>query len=284
MTRSTPRVRPAAFAGRWYPGTHASLAGAVDGYLAAASRDAVAEPGDVRALVSPHAGLVYSGPVAAHGYARVAGSSFDIVVLVGPSHYADFEGVALTRGVFETPLGPLAVDEGLVDDVLRALPQASEEPGIHAREHSLELQLPFLARVLPRAAILPIVMGHQRRATIEALASVLARVLAGRRALLVASSDLSHYHDAGTAARLDAVVLTHLEQQDPDGLQLSLERRPDHACGGGPMVAVMRAARALGADRGHVLRYADSGDVSGDKSQVVGYVSAAFGTTRQADV
>src|SRR5262249_11549585 len=106
----------------------------------------------------------------------------------------------------------------------------------------------------------------------------LAIVLRGRRTLLIASTDLSHYHDAQTAARLDAVVIDHLARLDADGLQAALDVRPEHACGGGPTVAVMRAARTLGARDSIVLHYADSGDVSGDKTAVVGYVAAAMGT------
>src|SRR5207302_3594350 len=125
-----------------------------------------------------------------------------------------------------------------------------------------------------------LLMGFQTPQTARSLADGLARALAGRRALIVASTDLSHYHDAATAARLDAVVIDHVERFDADGLQQALDRRPEHACGGGPTVAVMLAAKALGAHDAVVLHYADSGDVSGDKSAVVGYLAAAFGNFR----
>jgi AmmeMemoRadiSam system protein B len=120
-------------------------------------------------------------------------------------------------------------------------------------------------------------MGHQSASTSRALADALAATLRGRRALLVASTDLSHYHDAASAAALDRVVIDCVARFDPDALQAALDVRPDHACGGGPTVAVMRAARQLGARDAVVLNYADSGDVSGDKSAVVGYLAAAFG-------
>jgi AmmeMemoRadiSam system protein B len=119
-------------------------------------------------------------------------------------------------------------------------------------------------------------MGQQTRETAFALADALADVVRGRKALLVASSDLSHFHDARTAARLDAMVVDAVDRMDADGLMARLEARPDHACGGGPMVTVLRASRALGATSSRVLRYADSGDVSGDKSAVVGYLAAAL--------
>jgi MEMO1 family protein len=140
--------------------------------------------------------------------------------------------------------------------------------------------LPFLQHLAPAMPIVPLVMGYQTAATADALSEALASVLRGRRALLIASTDLSHYHDAAAAARLDAVVLDRVRQFDADGLQRALDDDPDHACGGGPTVAVMRAARALGARDAIVLDYADSGDVSGDKSKVVGYMAAALGTFR----
>jgi AmmeMemoRadiSam system protein B len=274
MERRGPTpLRRAAFAGQWYPAAPDALAAAVDRCLAA--HPAIA---GVTALIAPHAGLVYSGPVAGYGYAAVAGAACDVVVLVGPSHYAPFDGVALSaRGGFDSPLGALRIDEALADRLAILSSAIHVDPGVHDREHSLELQLPFLARVLPDVPILPLMMGSQDAATSSALAEALATALRGRQPLLVASSDLSHYQDRGTASALDAVVLEHVRAFDPDALQAALDRHPNHACGGGPIVAVMRAARALGATRSAVLRYADSGDVSGDTAQVVGYVSAAFG-------
>jgi len=136
----------------------------------------------------------------------------------------------------------------------------------------------------------PLVVGYQRADTARALGDALAGVLRGRRALVIASTDLSHYHDAKTAARLDGVVVDCVSRFDADGLQDALIAEPDHACGGGPTVAVMRAARALGARDAVVLNYADSGDVSGDKSAVVGYMAAALGnfekssTTEETEV
>ena len=171
----------------------------------------------------------------------------------------------------------MTVDAGLAADLRAAAPLVRESPAVHEREHSLELQLPFLARLFPDVPILPLLVGHQHAATVAALGDALAQVLHGREPLLVASSDLSHYQDRDTAARLDAVVVRHVERNDPDGLQASLTADPSHACGGGPMVAVMRAARGLGATRARVLGYGDSGDVTGDTGQVVGYMSAVFG-------
>jgi AmmeMemoRadiSam system protein B len=265
-------------AGTWYPGTADALRAAVDGHLAAADRGPAAAPhqaGRLRALVAPHAGLIYSGPVAAHAYRRLRAEAFDVVVLVGPSHYVPFDGVSvIPNGVCATPLGPLRIDEEFAAALVGAAPLVRDVPDAHRREHSLELQFPFLAALAPATPIVPLVMGHQSRAAAFALADAIAAAAGARRALLVASSDLSHFHDRPTAARLDGAVIARVDAFDPDGLMTLLEREPGHACGGGPMVAVLRAARALGGDAAAVVHYADSGEVSGDLSSVVGYLAA----------
>jgi AmmeMemoRadiSam system protein B len=276
-------LRRAAVAGSWYPAAPAALTSAVDGYLARA--EASQRLTNLVALIAPHAGLMYSGPVAAFAYQQLRDRPVDLVVLVGPSHFVAFEGVSIySSGGFETPLGTAPVDEACARELKAVTTIVREVPEAHVREHSLEMQLPFLRRVAPAARIVPLVMGAQTSHTSEDLAIALTKVLRlrgarGERIVLVASTDLSHYHDAATAAALDGIVIDHVARFDEDGLQKALDRRPEHACGGGPAVAVMRAARQLGAQDGVVLRYADSGDVSGDKSQVVGYLAAAFGTT-----
>ena len=268
-----PQVRRAAVAGTWYPGDPARLVRDLDAHLARASVTAASPP---RAIIAPHAGLMYSGPVAAFAYEAARTSPARTIVLIGPSHFVPFEGVSIwPTGAWETPLGRIEVDAELaaalqVSDVIVELDAA------HGREHSLEMQLPFLAHLKPGVPIVPMVMGHQTRATSFELADAVAKAVraSGKDVLLVASSDLSHYEDARVAARLDEVVMTHVEAMDAAGLMEALEAEPRHACGGGPMVAVIDAARQLGASSARVLRYADSGDVSGDKSSVVGYMAA----------
>jgi len=274
-------VRPAAVAGSWYPDTADRLAREVDGYLAAARVDPTSSP---LAIVAPHAGLRYSGPVAAFAYHAIAKVRYSSIVLVGPSHFAGFDGVSIwPRGAWQTPFGAVAVDEGLASAIAGATREVIEHRPAHAREHSLELQLPFIAHLCRGVPIVPLVMGYQRRETAFALGDALARVLGGPswqdrggRVLLVASSDLSHYHDARVAGAMDAVVLERVANLDADALMDTLEEQPHHACGGGPIVSVMHAAVQLGATQARVLRYADSGDVSGDKSSVVGYMAAAI--------
>lgn len=272
-------LRRAAVAGSWYPGRADQLEAQLDAHLGQADQMARADVppnAELVGLVAPHAGLVYSGPVAAHAYRLLRGRAFDLIVLVGPSHYVGFDGVSVwPAGEFETPFGSLVVDSAAAQALLQRCPAVKELPAAHQREHSLEMQLPFLARIAPTSKILPLVMGQQTRATAFALADALVDVVRGR-ALLVASSDLSHFHEAKTAARLDALVVDDVDRMDAEGLMTRLEARPDHACGGGPIVTVLRAARALGATTSRVLSYADSGDVSGDKSSVVGYLAAAL--------
>lgn len=271
-------MRPAAVAGSWYPGNKSQLEAAVDAHLASA--ESVPSDSCPKALIAPHAGLAYSGPVAAYAYKLVRRCRYSAAVLVGPSHFVAFHGVSIwPRGVWENPLGGVRVDEDLAGAIAAQLEAVVEHPVAHGREHSLEMQLPFLARLLPSVPIVPLVMGHQDRATAIELGDALARAVKAQPdgdVLLIASSDLSHYEDAKTASKLDAVVLRCVETFDFAGLMDALEREPRHACGGGPMVSVLRAAAQLGYTKSRVLRYADSGDVSGDKSSVVGYMAAGI--------
>jgi AmmeMemoRadiSam system protein B len=277
-------IRPAAVAGTWYPGTAPALAAEVDRYLAQADRTGTDVQGDLAAIIAPHAGLMYSGPVAAHAYRLLRGRAFDVAVLVGPSHFVGFEGVSIyPSGGFGTPFGVARIDADCARAIAGAAAVVVEHRSAHAREHSLEMQLPFLAHLAPGLPIVPLVMGYQTKEIAFALGDALATALRGRKALLVASTDLSHYHDAKTASALDAVVIDCVSRFDADGLQRALDARPDHACGGGPTVAVMRAAQLAGARDALVLNYADSGDVSGDKSAVVGYLAAALGTFNRGD-
>lgn len=271
-------IRPAAVAGSWYPAAPAALSAAVDRYLADAD-DGRSKLSSLVAVVAPHAGLVYSGPVAAFAYAQVRHRAFDVAVLVGPSHFEAFDGVAvhLGRG-FATPLGLVDIDQERARALLDTTPVVREDASVHAREHSLEMQLPFLCRVAPGLPIVPLLMGRQTPDAAQALAEGLSTVLNECRPLVIASTDLSHYHDAATAFRLDSVVIDCVSRLDADGLDAALQTYPHHACGGGPTVAVLRAAEQLGASLAVVLRYGDSGDVSGDKSSVVGYLAAAAGT------
>jgi AmmeMemoRadiSam system protein B len=264
------------------------LAREVDAYVSAV--DAVPR-GDVSAVIAPHAGMMFSGPVAAYSYQAAAASKpFDAAVLVGPSHFVAFDGVALyPDGAFETPLGPVAIDADLAEALREDCPVVHPFHAAHRREHSLEMQLPFLKRLLPDLRIVPLLMGYQVRDTIAALGDALGALARDKRILLVASSDLSHYFGAATAKSLDARVEAAVAAFDADRLLALFEEYPEGergryvACGGGPVISVMQAARARGASASRVLRYMHSGEISGDNSGVVGYLAAAMGTFRDVD-
>jgi len=270
-------VREPLLAGTWYPGDGKELRRTIEGYL---SRVKEAKPeGDLRGLVVPHAGYMYSGQVAAHAYRLLLGTGFTRVVLIGPSHRHRFRGASADlHSGYRTPLGTVPVDldfagKLLDEDDARVRPV----PEAHSREHSLEIQVPFLQVVLKDFSIVPLVMGEQDFETCSGLAGTLGRLLQGDpKTLVLASTDLSHFHGDSEAKKLDREFIRYVREYNPQGLTDSLFKGACEACGGGPTIAAMMAARVLGADRAEVLHYATSGDVTGDRSRVVGYLSAAL--------
>jgi AmmeMemoRadiSam system protein B len=269
------QIRRPVVAGQFYPQRAEALSQEVDGFLQAASVEAIA--GDIRGLIAPHAGYLYSGHVAGCAYRLIQGTPFENVVVVAPSHRTAFAGASIYhRGGYQTPLGIVPVNSSLATDIMTRSDRLNYYPQAHTQEHSLEVQLPFLQRSLGPFQLVPIVMGDQDLDTCRMLADALASALQGKNALLVASSDLSHYHSSDRARSLDGVILKAIGAFDPEELHRSLRAGQGEACGGGPMVAVMMAARRMGATGAQVLKYADSGDVSGDHDQVVGYVAAAI--------
>lgn len=268
-------IRRSVIAGTWYPGDPAALRGEVRRYLDSAAVQPLGGP--VVGLVSPHAGYLYSGPIAAHGYRLVEGRRYDAVVVIGPSHRALFRGASVwPSGGYETPLGVVTVDRELAAAILAADPVVNADPRPHAAEHSVEIQLPFLQVALGSFAFVPIVMGTQDLRTCEALADAVLRASKGRDVLVVGSSDLSHFHSYEQARRLDGAVVDLVRKRDFRGLARGLENGSCEACGGGPVVTAMLFADRAGARGVRVLRYANSGDVTGDRHRVVGYLSAAF--------
>ncbi len=268
-------VRKSVIAGSWYPGDPATLRSEIRRYFEKVPRQAV--DGAVAGLISPHAGYVYSGQVAAYGYKLVEGRQYDAVVVIGPSHRVLFHGASVwPSGGYETPLGVVPVDIELAGAILEADPVVNSERKPHAAEHSVEIQLPFLQLALGAFSFVPIVMGSQDWRSCEALAGAIVRAAEGRNVLVVGSSDLSHFHNYEKAKRLDQSVVELVEKRDTRGLARQLEDGACEACGGGPIVTAMLVAEQSGARGVKVLRYANSGDVTGDRRQVVGYLSAAF--------
>ncbi len=274
-------VRTPAVAGQFYADDPKALRAEITRYLDAASSKPFA--GEVVALVSPHAAYMYSGQVAAYAYRLVRDARYDAVVVISPCHVEYFPYAAVYPGAaYRTPLGEIPVDGALAkliaskSDLVKLDVKGHEVRPMQRAEHSLEVQLPFLQVALGEFAIVPIVMGDQSPGVIEALGEALGETLAGRRALIVASTDLSHFHGDREARALDGAFQKSLAAFDPGALVAELSRKGAEACGGGPTAAAMIAARKLGADRCEVLNYANSGDVTGDRQSVVGYVSAAM--------
>nr|WP_300142077.1 AmmeMemoRadiSam system protein B [Propionicimonas sp.] len=262
-------VRQPAVAGRFYPGRVEDLTRTVDTLLDRARRASTRSATPPKALIVPHAGYVYSGTTAALGYAQLFPGRRRItrVVLLGPAHYVPFSGLALPDATaFATPLGEVRVDRG-VAGLLSALPQVHTSARAHAPEHSLEVQLPFLQRMLDGFALVPLVVGD---ATPQEVAAVLDAVWGGPETLLLISSDLSHYLPYDTAEAMDADTVRRilaLEWPLPDG----------SACGARGINGLLVAASARGLTPVLVDRR-NSGDTAGDRARVVGYASVAFGT------
>ena len=260
------RVRAAAMAGFFYPEAPEELSAQIDSMLASAA----AAPGRPapKALVVPHAGTVYSGPIAASAYARLAPLAGRVmrVVLLGPAHRVWLRGLAAPRAeAFSTPLGVIPIDRERID-ALADLPQVARSDAPHAGEHSLEVQLPFLQRVLGRFRLVPLVVGE---ASAEEVAEVIERLWGGPETLLVVSSDLSHYHDYATARRLDRATCAAIESLEPTALG------EQSACGRIPLAGLLRAAKTHGLAV-ETLDLRSSGDTAGDRGRVVGYGAWAF--------
>lgn len=272
-------VRPPAVAGAFYPADPDELAIMLDELLAGASANAV--DGNLIALICPHAGYVYSGHVAAEGYSLLRGADVKRVVVISPSHVEAFRGASVYDGAgYATPLGVVDVDTDFAGRLATASPLIRLSGSGHdydrgsRGEHALEVQLPFLQRVLGDGfRLVPIVMGDQSYETCRALGIALSELIGGDSGtLLVASSDLSHFHDYDEACRMDRMVLESIESWDYYSLSRNFTTRNWEACGGGPIVAAMMASERLGADRALLLKYANSGDVpAGDRKRVVGY-------------
>lgn len=287
-TRSS--TRPSALAGSWYPADPTALRNSIDQYMKHAK--AVSAPGTILGIVAPHAGHVYSGPVAAYAYRQIQGKQFDTVVVIAPNHVDPrlrFSSV-LTHGAYATPLGIVPVDTATAEAMVNHDPadnvQASELghlSGYSGRmEHAIEIQLPFLQYTLGEFSLAPVVMGGQDPESVAALARAIVAAVRGRNALIVGSSDLSHFFPAQEARGYDERVKGYIEAYDIDGLLADDGVEKSHVCGRGPIAVAMLACRELGANRATVLRMANSGDVSGDAGSVVGYLAAAFSASPES--
>ncbi len=280
MDRKQTGIRKPAVAGMFYPGEPTKLAKTIAGLFSQVEKASL--PGRPIGLIAPHAGYPYSGMVAASAFKLLEGEQYDSVVVISPSHTVFYKGCSVYSGDgYQTPLGVVETDQELAQKVAGIHPLVYVSPQGHATgaargEHALEVHLPFLQVALGRFKLLPIVMGDQEEESVRALGEVLASALRGRDSLMVASTDLSHFHAEEEARRLDGNVRVAVEAFDPEALAEVLSSGKGEACGGGPVVAVMMAARRLGSSQIKVLDYSTSGAATGDFSEVVGYLSAVM--------
>lgn len=277
---SQGKARQAGVAGAFYPANPDELKDMVDGFLVKTQVPPTSDP--LVALIAPHAGYPYSGSVAAFSYAALKGSKFQRVVIIAPSHYDSFPFSSVYDGeAYVTPLGKVPVDKAFAAKLaaqgnsIRLSSRGHERSGEQS-EHSLEVQLPFLQRTLGQFELVPIIMGDQSYEASRALGVALAKLIGNSDTLIVASSDLSHYHSYDEASTIDHNTLHAIEAWDYYDLSRNLQSRVWEACGGGPIVAAMMAAERLGANRAALLKYANSGDITGDRSRVVGYSAFAL--------
>jgi len=266
-------VRPSPIAGTWYEGNAKSLARAVDEYLEAAKLPEL--NGEVVAIIAPHAGHRYSGPVAGYSFAALHGQNHDLVAIISPFHnLARYPLITTAHDAYGTPLGSIEVDKAALGELSSQL-DIPITPVFADKEHSLEIELPFLQRALTGDfKLLPIMIRAQEGDVARKLGLALAKVLKAKNALLVASTDLSHFYDQNTANILDSEMLRRFGSFDPESIFEAEQTGKAFACGHAAVAAVLWAARELGADMVQILHHATSGDVTGDYSSVVGYGAA----------
>lgn len=260
-------IRPPAVSGQFYSSNASELAQDVDGYLATGAKKARAI-----ACVVPHAGYIYSGHVVGAVYSSLQIPSRSI--LIGPRHFPGGESLAiLSEGSWTTPLGDAKIDSALAAELKHAFPRLREDSVAHAREHSLEVQIPFLQRIVPDFQFVPIVLGTDRYGALEDLGHAVAKVVAAQKepVLIVASSDMNHYESDAITRVKDERAIARVLALDPRGLYDTVRAEEITMCGFAATVAMLVAARDLGATEAQLVRYATSGDINGERDRVVGY-------------
>ncbi len=271
-------IREPSVAGTFYPRNPDVLKADIETYLGKVPPADI--DGDIRGLISPHAGYMYSGPTAAYGYKALDGRRYDTVIILAPSHRSFFIGAAVQgTGAYKTPLGLVDIDADLADALMKAGDLVHADAKMHRGEHSIEVQVPFLQCVLPDFKIVPLIMGSAQdpQGSID-LGSLIYETIKGREGeyLILGSTDLSHYYSYGMAVTLDKAAIELIERFDIKGLAQGLTQARYEACGAGAILAAMTVCERLGATQARALNYANSGDVTGEMSGVVGYVSCVL--------
>lgn len=267
-------VREPAVAGMFYPASVSKLKEEVQSLLDRYKPEQNFQ--NVFGIISPHAGYAYSGKSAAYAYNSLSNKKYKTVIIISPSHREYFPGVSIYDGdEYKTPLGNIPLNKEIVRKLSAEGKFIFEDLKGHRREHAVEVQLPFLQMTMEDFSIVPVVMGDQSKIFIDELAKKLTEVIDGDT-LIVASSDLSHFHTKTEADKIDSLVEKRIIDFDFDGLQNDLDKGKCEACGGGGIVAMMKAANFLNVRKAAVLSRSDSGDVTGDENEVVGYLSAVI--------
>ena len=273
-------VRQPVVSGTFYPSNPAVLRKMINDFLKAADPPEI--KGRLIGLVEPHAGYVYSGGVAAYGYSLLKGRKFETVVVIGPSHRLNYPGSSIYNiGDYKTPLGVVRIDRKLCDTIMAQDRSITYYAPLHREEHSVEVEIPFLQVTLGDFSLVPIVMGESSAEACRRLAGALTKACKGKDVLFIASSDMSHYYEYPIANLIDKKTNRIIEEFSPSKLLDKLASGEVEMCGGAPVATVMMVAKNLGADKATVLNYANSGDVTGDKSRVVGYSAVAFFATAE---
>ena len=268
--------RKPVFAGQFYAADKDELKKEMSHYLQYADLPDIS--GSTLAVIAPHAAHYFSGPIAAYSYNLLAASKPDVVIVLAPSHTATFLGASyIDSGSYDTPLGSVPIDDKIIQTLMRR-PNFFFIKEVHEKEHSLEVQVPFLQHILGDFSIVPLIIGTTEDRTMKKLGESLAEIIAAdeRKVGLVISTDLSHYHSHGEAISIDSQFIDVLLTMDESKLRYMVETREAEACGIGPVVIGLIAAKKLGGNKVQLLRYATSGDTGGDKKRVVGYLSAAI--------
>lgn len=276
------RVRKPAVAGSFYPAKKDELLRMIEGCFMHSYGPAKIPPADksnkITGMVCPHAGYMYSGPVAAHSYYEASSLKVDLVIIIGPNHYGIGSGIAtMKEGSWETPLGSVDVNSAAAEQVVKSSGIVDFDDAAHSEDHCLEVQLPMLQYIYKhRFQILPIILWMQDKATAIDVGNAVAEVAKDKNALLIASSDFTHYEPNEVAHKKDNELIKAILELDVNKYYTVLERLNVTACGYGAIASIMTAAKILGAMKGELLKYATSGDIAGNKSSVVGYGSILF--------
>lgn len=272
--KTEAKIRAAVVSGQFYSEDPRALKDQILQYLSQAPSQPDAR---VRALIVPHAGYDYSGRIAAEAYKKVEGRKFDRVVVIAFLHRMFLRGVLVDDvAAYETPLGRVPVDRELVREIQAFHPLFRNAAPGRIEEHSLEVQIPFLQETVPNLRIVPIYIGVQDITTVTVLVEALVKTLAGRSALVVATTDLSHFHPYEVAVRKDKALIASFEEGNAEAIYDAYTKEKAEACGMGPVLTAILLARKMGWAGPRLIRYANSGDVTGDKHSVVGYAAMEF--------